>query len=88
MSPDGVKRFGERLLGIYAGAVLTKLIEIGYQVKSLFSIRPGRRTACSSHPINVQCPLLATCGSQSCAVQVRVPPNNGLHDDAPQAARA
>ena len=29
--PDLAKQFGAKLLGIYTGAVLTKLIDIGYQ---------------------------------------------------------
>ena len=45
MSPDGVKRFGERLLGIYTGAVLTKLIEIGYQVGLFEGSRAGPATS-------------------------------------------
>ena len=32
MNPDAAKQFGGKLLNIYTGAVLTKLIEIGYQV--------------------------------------------------------
>ena len=44
MSPDGVKRFGERLLGIYTGAVLTKLIEIGYRVKVVVLDTPPPQT--------------------------------------------
>ncbi len=31
-NPDLVKQFGAKLLGIYTGGVLTKLIDIGYQV--------------------------------------------------------
>ncbi len=31
-NPDLVKQFGGKLLGIYTGGILTKLIEVGYQV--------------------------------------------------------
>jgi ubiquinone/menaquinone biosynthesis C-methylase UbiE len=41
MNPDAVKQFGGKLLGIYTGAVLTKLIEVGYQV-GLFEASKGR----------------------------------------------
>jgi ubiquinone/menaquinone biosynthesis C-methylase UbiE len=41
MNADAMKRFGERLLGIYTGAVLTKLIEIGYQVGLFEGSRAG-----------------------------------------------
>lgn len=45
MSSDATKRFGERLLGIYTGAVLTKLIEIGYQVGLFEGSRAGPATS-------------------------------------------
>ena len=45
MNSDATKRFGERLLGIYTGAVLTKLIEIGYQVGLFEGSRAGPATS-------------------------------------------
>lgn len=45
MNADAMKRFGERLLGIYTGAVLTKLIEIGYQVGLFEGSRAGPATS-------------------------------------------
>ena len=45
MSSDATKRFGERLLAIYTGAVLTKLIEIGYQVGLFEGSRAGPATS-------------------------------------------
>lgn len=45
MSSDATKRFGERLLGIYTGAVLTKLIEIGYLVGLFEGSRAGPATS-------------------------------------------
>lgn len=44
MNPDETKRFGEKLLGIYTGAVLTKLIDIGYQVGLFEGSRAGPAT--------------------------------------------
>ena len=38
--PDLVKQFGGKLLNIYTGGVLTKLIEVGYQV-GLFEASKG-----------------------------------------------
>jgi ubiquinone/menaquinone biosynthesis C-methylase UbiE len=43
--PDRVKEFGARLLGIYTGAVLTKLIDIGYQVGLFEAARQGPATS-------------------------------------------
>ena len=45
MNSHAMKRFGERLLGIYTGAVLTKLIEIGYQVGLFEGSRVGPATS-------------------------------------------
>ena len=39
-NPDLMKQFGGKLLGIYTGGVLTKLIEVGYQV-GLFETSKG-----------------------------------------------
>ncbi|MET0508275.1 MAG: class I SAM-dependent methyltransferase [Burkholderiaceae bacterium] len=43
--PDRVKEFGARLLDIYTGAVLTKLIDIGYQVGLFEAARQGPATS-------------------------------------------
>lgn len=43
--PDLVKQFGGKLLGIYTGAVLTKLIEVGYQVGLFEASRAGPATS-------------------------------------------
>ncbi|MDH3318091.1 MAG: class I SAM-dependent methyltransferase [Betaproteobacteria bacterium] len=44
MNPDVVKQFGGKLLNIYTGAVLTKLIEIGFQVGLFEGSRAGPAT--------------------------------------------
>lgn len=41
MDPEATKRFGQKLLGMYTGAVLTKLIEVGYQVGLFEGSRRG-----------------------------------------------
>ena len=45
MNPDAVKQFGGKLLNIYTGGVLTKLIEIGYQVGLFEGSRKGPATS-------------------------------------------
>ena len=44
-NPDLVKQFGGKLVGIYAGAVLTKLIEVGYQLGLFEASRDGPATS-------------------------------------------
>lgn len=44
-NPDVVKQFGGRLLDIYTGGVLTKLIEVGYQVGLFEASRDGPATS-------------------------------------------
>ena len=44
-NPDLVKQFGARLLGIYTGGVLTKLIDIGYQVGLFEASKSGAATS-------------------------------------------
>lgn len=44
-NPDLVKQFGAKLLGIYTGGVLTKLIDIGYQVGLFEASRKGSATS-------------------------------------------
>lgn len=43
-NPDLVKQFGAKLLGIYTGGVLTKLIDIGYQVGLFEASKRGPTT--------------------------------------------
>lgn len=45
VNPELVKQFGEKLLGIYTGAMLTKLIDIGYQVGLFETARDGAATS-------------------------------------------
>lgn len=45
MNADAVKQFGGKLLNIYTGGVLTKLIEIGYQVGLFEESRKGPATS-------------------------------------------
>ena len=44
-NPDLVKQFGAKLLGIYTGGVLTKLIDIGYQVGLFDAANQGPATS-------------------------------------------
>ena len=44
-NPDLVKQFGAKLLGIYTGGVLTKLIDIGYQVGLFDAASQGPATS-------------------------------------------
>ena len=44
-NPELVKQFGARLLGIYTGGVLTKLIDIGYQVGLFEASKLGAATS-------------------------------------------
>jgi SAM-dependent methyltransferase len=44
-NPDLVKQFGAKLLGIYTGGVLTKLIDIGYQVGLFEASKRGPATS-------------------------------------------
>ena len=44
-NPDLAKQFGGKILGIYTGAILTKLIEIGYQTGLFEASRRGAATA-------------------------------------------
>ena len=44
-NPDLVKQFGAKLLGIYTGGVLTKLIDIGYQVGLFEASKLGAATS-------------------------------------------
>lgn len=44
-NPDLVKQFGSRLLGFYTGGVLTKLIEVGYQVGLFEASKAGPATS-------------------------------------------
>ena len=44
-SPDLVSQFGAKLLGIYTGGVLTKLIDIGYQVGLFEASKSGAATS-------------------------------------------
>ena len=44
-NPDLVKQFGGKILGIYTGAILTKLIEIGYQTGLFEASKRGAATA-------------------------------------------
>jgi hypothetical protein len=43
--PDLVKQFGGKLLNIYTGGVLTKLIEVGYQVGLFEASKDGPATS-------------------------------------------
>ena len=43
--PDLVKQFGARLLGIYTGGILTKLIDLGYQVGLFEAAKLGAATS-------------------------------------------
>lgn len=43
--PELVKQFGARLLGIYTGGVLTKLIDLGYQVGLFEAAKSGAATS-------------------------------------------
>lgn len=45
VNPDLVKQFGGKLVGIYAGAVLTKLIEVGYQLGLFEASKTGPATS-------------------------------------------
>lgn len=45
MNPDLVKQFGAKLLGIYTGGMLTKLIDIGYQVGLFEAAKAGAATS-------------------------------------------
>ncbi len=45
MNADAVKQFGGKLLNIYTGGVLTKLIEIGYQVGLFEGMKAGPATS-------------------------------------------
>lgn len=45
MNPELVKEFGTKLLGIYTGGVLTKLIDIGYQLGLFESSKAGPATS-------------------------------------------
>jgi ubiquinone/menaquinone biosynthesis C-methylase UbiE len=45
VNPDLVKQFGGKLVGIYTGAVLTKLIEVGYQLGLFEASRAGPATS-------------------------------------------
>jgi ubiquinone/menaquinone biosynthesis C-methylase UbiE len=45
VNPDAVMQFGGKLLNIYTGAVLTKLIEIGYQVGLFEGSKAGAATS-------------------------------------------
>jgi len=40
-----VKQFGGKLLNIYTGGVLTKLIDIGYQLGLFEASKPGQQRA-------------------------------------------
>ena len=44
-NPDLVKQFGGKLLGIYTGGVLTKLIDVGYQVGLFEASKAGPATS-------------------------------------------
>lgn len=44
-NPDLVKQFGAKLLGIYTGGVLTKLIDIGYQTGLFEASKSGAATS-------------------------------------------
>src|SRR5262245_23078701 len=44
-NPDLVKQFGGKLLNIYTGGVLTKLIEVGYQVGLFEASKSGSATS-------------------------------------------
>ena len=44
-SPDAVKLFGAKLLGLYTGGVLTKLIEVGYLVGLFEASKQGAATS-------------------------------------------
>lgn len=43
--PDLVKQFGAKLLGIYTGGMLTKLVDIGYQVGLFEAAKAGAATS-------------------------------------------
>ena len=45
LNADAVKQFGGRLLGLYTGSVLTKLIDIGYEVGLFEASRAGPATS-------------------------------------------
>ena len=45
VNPDLVKQFGAKLLGIYTGGVITKLIDIGYQVGLFEASKIGPATS-------------------------------------------
>ena len=45
MNQEVVKAFGAKLLGIYTGGVLTKLIDIGYQLGLFESSKAGPATS-------------------------------------------
>lgn len=45
MNPEVVQQFGAKLLGIYTGGVLTKLIDIGYQLGIFEGSREGPATS-------------------------------------------
>jgi len=45
MNPEDVKAFGAKLIGIYTGGVLTKLIDIGYQLELFEASRAGPATS-------------------------------------------
>jgi ubiquinone/menaquinone biosynthesis C-methylase UbiE len=44
-NPDLVKQFGAKLLGIYTGGILTKLIDLGYQVGLFEAAKAGAATS-------------------------------------------
>jgi hypothetical protein len=44
-NPNLVKQFGTKLLGIYTGGILTKLIDLGYQVGLFEAARLGATTS-------------------------------------------
>jgi len=45
MNPEAVQQFGAKLLGVYTGGVLTKLIDIGYQLGIFEGSRAGPATS-------------------------------------------
>ncbi len=44
-NPDQVKQFGQKLLNIYTGGLLTKMIAIGYQTGLFEASRQGTATS-------------------------------------------
>lgn len=62
-SADAAKQFAGKMLGLYTGAVLTTMIDIGYQTGLFEAAKRGRQARGRS--LNGQASPSATCASGS-----------------------